>query len=229
MKLLDIVKQCCWRTGDNAVSNVFADEDNAREWLGYISQALPLIVREHDWSMLTKDAIITTKDDTKAYMLPQDFNHMASNRLYNQTDRCHIAFANNDAELAKIVSGDTSQTSVRFRIMGGKIVFTYPIEAKQKIYYTYISSYAVIDENGNEKETFTSNEDQFMLNDELLILKAIALRAVNLGLAEADRREADYQSFLQAETVNDGANVQYNIFDGELVNKTTPSDWSAVK
>lgn len=226
MKILDIVTQCCYRTGDPAFQNLFADEDNAREWLGYISQALQSIIREHNWSMLTKDSMFTTEADVKNYALPEDYSRMAIYKLYNRTNQTAIPFANSDAEHNKIMHGDESETSVRFRIMGGNISLTYPISAGQEVYYTYLSKYGVKGQNNVTKEYFTSNEDTFLLNDELLILKAISLRAVNLGLPEADRREADYQTLLNIEMNNDGANVNYNLFDCGFTNKTTPDDWS---
>lgn len=225
MNILDIVKQCCYRTGDPAIVNLFADEDNSREWLGYISQAVQAIIREHNWSALTKDKSFTTEGNNQEYPLPDDFGRIATYRLYNITDKCFIPYANNDAELNKMMIGDFSQTTIRFRIMGGNIKFTYPIAPEQSIFYTYISNYSVKGENGL-KEVFTQNEDTFLLSDELLILKALSLRAVNLGLPEADRREADYRNLLTIEMNNDGANVQYNMFEEGFANKTTPEDWS---
>lgn len=225
MNILDIAKQCCYRTGDPAISNLFADEDNSREWLGYISQAVQSIIREHNWSALTKDTSFTTEGNVQEYPLPDDFGRIATYRLYNITNKCFIPYANNDAELNKMMIGDFSQTTIRFRIMGGNIKFTYPIDPEQSIFYTYISNYSVKGENGL-KEVFTQNEDTFLLSDELLILKALSLRAVNLGLPEADRREADYRNLLTIEMNNDGANVQYNLFEEGFANKTTPEDWS---
>jgi hypothetical protein len=225
MNILDIAKQCCYRTGDPAISNLFADEDNSREWLGYISQAVQSIIREHNWSALTKDRFFTTEGTKQEYPLPDDFGRIATYRLYNITNKCFIPYANNDAELNKMMIGDFSQTTIRFRIMGGNIKFTYPIDPEQSIFYTYISNYSVKGENGL-KEVFTQNEDTFLLSDELLILKALSLRAVNLGLPEADRREADYRNLLTIEMNNDGANVQYNLFEEGFANKTTPEDWS---
>lgn len=226
MNILDIVKQCCYRTGDPAINNLFADEDNSREWLGYISQALPLIIREHNWSALTKDAGFTTADNQREQPLPADFSRILTYKLYNLTDRCFIPYANNDAELDKYMMGDFSQTTIRFRIMGGNIKFTYPIADNQTIIYTYLSSYAVKSQDGMPKEVFSNNDDTFVLSDELLILKALALRAVNLGLPEVDRREQDYRDFLAIEMANDGANVEYNRFEKGFANKTTPEDWS---
>lgn len=225
MNILDIAKQCCYRTGDPAISNLFADEDNSREWLGYISQAVQSIIREHNWSALTKDKSFITEGNNQEYPLPDDFGRIATYRLYNITNKCFIPYANNDAELNKMMIGDFSQTTIRFRIMGGNIRFTYPIDPEQSIFYTYISNYSVKGENGL-KEVFTQNDDTFLLSDELLILKALSLRAVNLGLPEADRREADYRNLLAIEMNNDGANVQYNLFEEGFANKTTPDDWS---
>ena len=225
MNILDIAKQCCYRTGDPEISNLFADEDNSREWLGYISQAVQSIIREHNWSALTKDKSFITEGNVQEYPLPDDFERIATYRIYNITNQCSIPYANNDAELNKMMIGDFSQNTIRFRIMGGNIKFTYPIDPEQNIFYTYISNYSVKGENGL-KEVFTQNEDTFLLSDELLILKALSLRAVNLGLPEADRREADYRNLLTIEMNNDGANVQYNLFEEGFDNKTTPEDWS---
>ena len=226
MKILDIVKQCCYRTNDPAISNLFADEDNSREWLGYISQAVQSIIRERNWSALTKDRFFTTTGNKQEYSLPDDFAHIATYLLYNITNKCYIPYANNDDELNKMMVGDFSQSTIRFRIMGGNIKFTYPIDPEQNIFYTYISSYSFKVQDGTIKEVFTSNEDTFLIADKLLILKAIAIRAVNLGLPEADRRESDYRNLLALEMTNDGANVRYNMFEQSVINKTTPEDWS---
>lgn len=226
MNVLEVVKQCCYRTGDPVVNNLFSDEDNSREWLGYISQAVQMIIREHNWSALTKDTILNTSGEVQDYALPEDFGRIATYRLYNKTDQCFIPFANNDAELEKLMIGDASQTTIRFRIMGKKIRFTYPIISGQTILYTYISKYGIESQDGTPKEVFSANTDSFILPDELLILKALSLRAVNLGLPEAERREQDYRDLLALETTNDGANVDFNLFEKSLVNKTTPDDWS---
>ena len=74
MNILDIAKQCCYRTGDPALSNLFADEDKSRESLGYISQAVLSIIREHNWSALTKDRFFTTEGNNQEYPLPDDFS-----------------------------------------------------------------------------------------------------------------------------------------------------------
>ena len=74
--------------------------------------------------------------------------------------------------------------------------------------------------------SFSKDSDEFIYDNELLILKSIALRAVNLGLPEVDRREADYQDKLDKCVSKDGGNMKYNVHSEVLVNKTTQVLWS---
>ena len=114
--------------------------------------------------------------------------------------------------------------------MGGKIVFTYPIEDGITLRFSYTSCYPV--KNVNEagivtyKEVFDSDDDEYVLDNELLILKMLALRAKNLGLPEMQMREQDYQERLESRMVKDGGNIQFNQFQHPFINKTTPIEWN---
>jgi len=230
MKVLDIANQCCIRSSDPTLRSLFSNEDNSLEWRGYISQAAAAIQDVHNWSALTKDYTFETNGNTDKYPLPEDFDDIGTYAIYNMTNQRFIPCAGNDGELWKQAMHDKSQTSIRFRIMGDKIVFTYPIEDGQTLKFTYTSSYPVknIDTNGvvTYKQTFTHDDDTYLLDDELLILKALSLRAVNLGLQEAPAREADYQSRLESRMVKDGGNIEFNMFEYPVINKTTPLDWN---
>lgn len=230
MNVLQIANQCCYRCSDPTLRSLFQDEDNAREWLGYISQACAAIPDAHNWSALTKDYIIHTAGNTDTYDLPDDFDDISTYYLYNLSNMRFIPSAGNDQELWKQASHNRSQSSIRFRIMGGKIVFTYPIEDGLTLKFTYQSSKPVknVDSDGvvTYKETFTQDDDTFLLDDELLILKAVALRAKNLGLQEAPLREQDYQERLLSKMVKDGSNIKFNMFVEPFINKTTPLEWN---
>lgn len=230
MKVLDIANQCCVRCSDPTLRSLFNDDDNAREWLGYISQAAAAIPDVHNWSALIKDYYITTSGNTATYPLPDDFDDIATYDIYNLTNHRYIPCAGNDKELWKQATGNKSQSSIRFRIMGGNIVFTYPIEDGLELKFTYQSNCPVkgTDNDGNVvyKETFTQDADCYVLDDELLILKAIALRAKNLGLPEMNLREQDYQERLESKMVKDGGNIKYNMFEHPFINKTTPIEWN---
>ena len=230
MNVLQIANQCCYRCSDPALRSLFQDDDNSREWLGYISQAVAAIPDTHNWSALTKDYTFITAGNTDTYDLPEDFDDIGTYYIYNITNQRFIPCAGNDQELWKQATRNRSQSSIRFRIMGGKIVFTYPIEDGLTLKLTYQSNKPVknVDSDGvvTYLEYFEHDNDTFLLDDELLILKAIALRAKNLGLAEAPMREADYEERLESKKVKDGGNIKFNLFIQPFINKTTPVEWN---
>lgn len=230
MNILEIANQCCIRCSDPTLRSLFLNEDNSMEWRGYLCQAAAALPDMHNWSALTKDYTFITAGNTDTYDLPDDFDDIGTYNIYNLTNRRFIPCAGNDKELWKQATHNTSQSSIRFRIMGGKIVFTYPIEDGLTLRFTYTSNKPVkyVDSDGNVtyKECFTHDEDTYLLDDELLILKAIALRAKNLGLPEAALREQDFQDRLQSKMVKDGGNISFNMFEHPFINKTTPVDWN---
>lgn len=230
MNILEIANQCCIRCSDPTLRSLFSAEDNSSEWLGYLQQAVAAIPIAHNWAALTKDYTFVTSGNRSEYDLPDDFDDMSTYNLYNMTNRRFIPCASNDAELWKEATHNRSQSSIHFRIMGGKIVFTYPIEDGITLKFTYTSEKPVkyVDSDGNVtyQQTITHDEDTFLLDDELLILKAISLRAKNLGLQEAPLREQDYQERLENKMVKDGGNIQFNMFTQPYINKTTPIEWN---
>lgn len=228
MRVLDVANQCCYRTGDNPLNALFSTDDNARSWLGYLQQAGRLITKEHGWQKLRRDAVITTSGNKAEYDLPSDFMDMKSYFIYNITDNRYIPLESDDEAFSKQARKTQSQSSIRFRMMNDKIVFTYPIEDGLTLKYSYQTKYICKNINTDIcSEMFMSDDDEFLLSNELLILKAISLRALDLGLPEADRREMDYQKFLAMEMADDGGMVKFNRYFKGFVNKTTPVEYSA--
>ena len=230
MNILEMVNNACDRCSDPNLRSSFSTEDTASEWRGYASQAAAAIPESHNWSAMTRDYTFITSGNVDKYNLPEDFDDMGTYNLYNLTNMRFIPCAGNDQELWKQATRNRSQSSIRFRIMGGKIVFTYPIEDGLTLKFTYTSGYPVkvVSDSGlvTYKETFTSDDDEYALDNELLILKMLALRAKNLGLPEAPLREQDYQERLESKMVKDGGNIKFNMFVQPFINKTTPVEWN---
>lgn len=230
MNILEIANQCCVRCGDPTLRTLFSNEDNPMEWLGYLSQACAAIPVVHNWSALTKDYTFVTDGNKAVYDLPADFDDMGTYNLYNLTNMRFIPCASNDVELWKEATKNRSQSSIHFRIMGGKLVFTYPIEDGITLKFTYTSEKPVknvaSDGTVTYKDYFTSDDDTYLLDNELLILKALALRAINLGLPEAQLRDQDYRERLENKIVRDGGNIKFNMFVKPFINKTTPVEWN---
>ena len=230
MNILEVANMCCVRCGDPTLRSLFSTEDNAEEWQGYLSQAVASIPVAHNWSALTKDYTFVTSGNTDTYDLPADFDDMGTYNLYNLTNMRFIPCASNDVELWKQATHNRSQSSIHFRIMGGKLVFTYPIEDGLTLKFTYTSEkpirYTASDGTVTYKYNISNDDDEFLLDNELLILKALALRAINLGLPEAQLRDQDYRERLEAKMVKDGGNIKFNMFVQPFINKTTPVEWN---
>ena len=105
MQLLDVAKQCCYRSGDNVLNSLFSTDDNATAWQGYLQQAGKLIPREHNWQKLRREAIIITAGSTDKYDLPDDFLDMTTDKIYNITDNRYILSRGRD----RIDSGDFAE------------------------------------------------------------------------------------------------------------------------
>lgn len=226
MQLLEIAKQCCFRTGDNTIKTLFNTDDNSTSWQGYMQQAAKLICKEHNWQKLKREETIITFGSTNKYPLPDDFEDIQTYKIYNITNNRYILPETDDEAYAKLAAKNYSQTSIHFRIINDEIVFTYPIDNGLELKYSYNTKN--ICKLGNVyKDAFSDDADEFLLSDELLILKAMALRAVDLGLPEREQREIDYQKFLKMEMASDGANIYYlNKYDISYINKTTPVEYS---
>lgn len=223
MKLSKILKQCCIRVGDPVPTNILSDDDSSKEWFGYISQASQQIVREHTWQRLCKRKTFTTTDGTVDYDLPNDFESIVTYWLYNKTKKEYINSADDDTFNQLDDSDD-----VAFQIIGGKIEFSKPIDAGNVIQYQYkINSVCKYDDENTVtyKESFDNEDDEFLLDPELLILKAIALRSQNLEFADYQTRLADYEKYLEMKVVEDGAKI-HKTPNSDFIIKTTPNDWS---
>ena len=226
MKLSQVLKQCCIRVNDPVPSNLFSDDDSSKEWLGYLSQASQQVVREHNWQRLCKIVRFTTTDGTMSYDLPDDYESLVTYWLYNKTKKEQINSTDDDTFNALDDSDD-----IAFIIFGGKIEFSKPIDAGNIIQYQYkINSVCKIDDGISitYKDTFTNEDDEFLLDPELLILKAIALRSQNLEFADYQSRLADYEKYLETKIVEDGAKI-HQIQGAEFIIKTTPTDWSVAR
>jgi hypothetical protein len=233
MNILQIAKQCCMRTQDPIMDSLFVGHDNAYEWQGYLSQAAKEVYSDFDWRELRKDHVLITDAEFKEWALPGDFDGMATYYLYNMTNQRLIPLERDDQALAREAIKIRSQTMIMYRIMGDKIVFTYPIIAGQEIKFTYKSKYFIRyqkDELSDwvYRDFFENDADEFLLDAELLIRKAIALRSINLGFPDAAAKEAAYQSYLEKRKIANAPVGKYNKFSYNPFNKTTPVTWSVI-
>ena len=235
MNVLSIAQQCCLRTKEPRISDLFNNLDNSNEWLGYIGQSSNQIASENEWSSILTDYEFTTAGGLQEYDLPSDFDSMKTYFIFNKTNNQLIFNESTDQYSMRVIAKNTSQSSIKFRLVGGKIKFTYPIVDGLDLIFSYISKNfvkfwdvdAMPDPAYVYRNEFLTNDDLFRINDELLILGAIYLRSLMNGFPDAQQRQADYTARLAQEIDKDGGKRRFNMFgDGIFFNKTTGTEYA---
>ena len=227
MNILEISNKIAIRAKDPSISNLFLTSDKlAQAYLGYIETSANKIYSSNGWRAVMKDYEFTTVLNQQEYDLPEDFDQIGVNYIYDKTRNQYIQNESDDGALSREIQGTISQSNISYRILGKKIKFTYPIDGDRVLLFTYKSK-NYVETNGVESDNFTNNESEFLINDEVLILGALAYRSLMLGFADYQIRENDYQGKLSQLINSDGGKRKYNIYNQGSYNKISPTNFQA--
>lgn len=232
MNLLQLVQSANRRAKDPIVSNLFSTSDSqAVEYLGYVEQVANEIYSAHDWSLLRTDYCFTTQiPKTDIYPLPADFGSLLVYHIYNITDNRKIGNENSEEALNYKASGQTSQTSIRFRLNGSSVKFTLPIESDKDLILSYKSDYYftnIVETVETPSDEPLGNDSLFILDDELMILGILYRRSLMNEFSDLQIRKQDYTTKLAELIDNDGGKRVSNVYGGERqFNKTTDANWN---
>ena len=231
MNILQIAQECCIRSKEPTITNLFADNEAEQEWLGYLQQAAKKIHMAHNWADLKEDYhFVTTSHEKTDYELPTDYFAFLTYFIYNSTKQEKIGNESDEEALSVASTNNTSQSLIKFRLIRGMIRFTYAIEADQALAFNYkIKDFAkyVDDSSTTYCDCFEHNEDTFLLDDELLILCVLELRSLALGFADVDRRALDCSRRMdQLIQKDDGVRIANTLMVDGYPNKTTNADWN---
>lgn len=224
MNILEVCQRACIRAKEPQIADLFANDDQAREYLGYAEEASNYIFSQHRWRRLATDYQFTTVLDggnpKTDYDLPDDFDTMMVYYLYDLTRQLFLENSDDDSSLhMELVRNNTD--SVRWRLIGDDILrFDTPIDPDRDLKYTYKSKNYVknIDDTGETpvitfSQYYTKNTDEFLLDDELLILGILWQRSLMLEFNDLALREAKFNAKL-AELINkDGGLRKRNVFN----------------
>lgn len=205
------MKQIARQVKDPIPTTIMNNDDTVNELLGYVEDGAAMIFNDFDWQSLNKTGVVVTHHGMQTVDLPDDFDSMTSYGIYDKSRRKVITAETMDERWERIVR-NTSADDNKFAIQQNSIVFTAPFVDERDLFYTYKSKYFVktLDEVGNVKYTdmFENDADEFMLNPHLLVQAAIAVRSVNLQLADAQVRMQRYELLLAKRKNKDGALLQ---------------------
>ncbi len=205
------MKQIARQVKDPVPQSITSNDDTTNELLGYVEDAAGMIFNDFDWQVLNKTGCIDTHDGLQTVDLPSDFDSMTSYGIYDKT-HCRVITAETMDERWERIVRNVSADDNKFAIQQNAIVFTAPFREERKLFYTYKSTGFVKthDTAGNivYTDTFANDGDEFVLNPHLLIQGAIAVRSVNLQLADSALRMQRYELLLEKRKNKDCALLQ---------------------
>lgn len=226
MNIQEVVEQARIRAKMPPISDLFSSTDEtALEFLGYANMMANKIFSENDWQYLKEDHEFTTTGYITEN-LPCDYASIMTYYIYDKSRNERIRNETDDESLSIVASKTISQSDIRFRLLNGKIKFTFAPDEGRELLLTYKKKNFV---NTNDVETqyFTENASEFMLNDELLILGIVWKRAESLMLASEPRAFKNYLEKLDQLKQEDEGKRKFNILgDDDLrSNRTTDGTW----
>lgn len=139
-------------------------------------QALALANRELNrlqkdtWQELKKTHVVTMASGVISYDLPTDYRQFIPDTAWSADQERRADFPVSDEVWSYLQARDVATgLTYRVRLADNKIQIHNPSDGSE-LPIEYISDYAVISDSGEPKRRFTADSDQFLLNDDLLIL-----------------------------------------------------------
>ncbi|PZP60009.1 MAG: hypothetical protein DI604_31760 [Delftia acidovorans] len=167
------------------------------------------IVKYSDWRALTKKFSAVGDGVTAGFNLPDDYDRMPKAQQVSRANWYTWGYvdAPNLNFWHDLINGLATPNPGYWIILGGKLQFAPSIPSGTTAEFYYISSSAVIGNDGQSKPAFTTDNDTFFLNERLITLGLIAkwraMKRLDYG-----KDEDDYQQLLAKISSDDkGARV----------------------
>jgi hypothetical protein len=184
MTVLQIIQELARRVKDPVVSSLQNNDDTANELLGYLESSVGQIYGEYDWDMLRRVHEFNSIIGQSLYQYPSDFNKFMTYGIYLPELKVWVSAESADESFKRQTSGITGDTANKYRQVMDGVVFTYPFHTATTCKYEYKSKNFVksTDTAGNVIFTdfIAKDNDELLFDKELVILGAIAQRAITL-------------------------------------------------
>lgn len=177
MSFLTSAQSAAIRLGVNKPSAFFSSTGRfEQEICDLANEVVTEIIKAHDWRSLTKQQDMVGDGVTTAFDLPIDYDRMPKNAdvgrmnwyTWGYVDAPSLNFWND------LVNGLASPSPGYWIMLGGQMQFIPPISSGTTAEYYYISKAAIVDgDTSVKKNSFTKDNDTFVLDERLLTLGLI--------------------------------------------------------
>ena len=128
------------------------------------------IVSYRDWGALRKEHQISMLDNQYRYALPADWYELVTDSIHENASWKTVEVNVPEERWYEYKFGSTSDGNrFRARFYGNNIEFS-EVQQDEVIRMEYVSRYSVKDDTGALKERFTSDTDEWLLDDDLFML-----------------------------------------------------------
>ena len=193
MNILEIVQEVAARMNEPTISDVFDTTNNqANMYLASANKMARDIAKRHSWGALTIPVEFETIEGLQEYPLPCDFQNILTDNLYNSTKQWAIPRETSSRAEAYISTGGTSWSDAHYRIVRDKIRFTVEADAEDTIRYEYKSN-AIANCSDQYNDSFTDNDDTYLIDDETLIKGMVFDITRKYGFPDAEYMKSEYE------------------------------------
>ena len=197
MTIKEIIDEVLAQSGFLKRQSYFSENaDVDDQQMTAIANRAMLEIRDHfPWPALRKSGNILMDSNFTRYALPEDLKSIVPMSMYQGSGNRQANFPPTDDEFYALTMserGDTGGT-ITVKKIGNELDVPYPKDG-DSVQFQYMSRYAVVDENGIGKARFTSDTDEFVLNDQLLVLGIQAHWAQTKLLPQANDFYSNYMA-----------------------------------
>lgn len=185
LTLKQMLNEVLSRSGFVQESSFVGGDIDAVQMVSFANQASLEFRNFYPWPKLRKTDTITM-DGSLTYDLASDFHYLVPESMYQQEHRRPVFIPATDEIWGYLkANSDTSGIVYIGKLIGGKVVFDQETSG-DTITYDYISKYPVQATGGGAtKERFTVDTDEFLLDEETLIMGIMGYWQLQKGIETA--------------------------------------------
>lgn len=175
------------------------DDDTAKSALSAAFKVGEELTRDYDWQELSRTATVTTVDTVSLYDLPADYDRVASDTMWNGTDKRYMRGQTTKRQWAAITnSSATTSYSYFWRLFGGQIQLQPAAQGVFTFDYEYLTKSYCTDSNGVVRvDGWTADTDLPLLRDDIFIAGVRYYFSKSKGLPYGEA-EAEYEAVIDS-------------------------------
>lgn len=175
MSILTVLQEVSSIAGLSVSSQVFGSSDPTHIELTVLAnECAEMVARAHDWQAITVEVSMVGNGIEPSLPLPTDFDRLRENtRLWNFNTNIPLIGVRDAFKWHELSRRDPTPVYARWIILNKEVIFNPPIPNEQTVKFFYISNRLVEKPNGNMDIWFTSDTDEFRLDERLLRLAII--------------------------------------------------------